>query len=467
MKNVILTIGVLLCTITALAQKTYFCSPNGSATAEGTIASPVDFATGIEKMSRADTLYCRGGQYNLKNTIHIKNKDGFKDNRTVIMAYKDEKPIFDFRKQEYGKRGIMVESDNMYIKGITIRYTGKNGLFNIGSYSVFENLDVYGNGDTGIQMKNGHSNLILNCDSHDNFDYKLKGIDAADFGGNADGFADKQYYGGGNTYRGCRAWNNSDDGWDFYAHSTAYYGGTVIEDCICFGNGPEEYDVRKHPRYETDKEWFDQFKGDGIDITDNDGQPGHVSLRHYTNYGNGNGFKLGGKRTVHNVTVKNCISVKNRVKGFDQNNNLGSMCLYNNTSYQNGENYGFHNKEEGGKLAIRNSISIDGQRNDVLKTATTVHTNNTWDTEGIQATVEDFKSVDYQKYILAKRQADGSLPQTPLFRLTQNSKLRNAGTYVGTPYSGDRPDIGTFESGKPTQKDTVIYSESFTEAISL
>ena len=159
--------------------------------------------------------------------------------------------------------------------------------------------------------------------------------------------------------------------------------------------------------------------------------------------------------------------MKNRVKGFDQNNNLGSMCLYNNTSYQNGENYGFHNKEEGGKLAIRNSISIDGQRSDVLKTATTVHTNNTWDTQGIEASVEDFKSVDCQKYILAKRQADGSLPQTPLFRLTQSSKLRNAGTYVGTPYSGDNPDIGTFESGKPTQKDTEIYSESFTEAISL
>ena len=121
MKHVILTIGVLLCTITALAQKTYFCSPNGSATAEGTIASPVDFATGIEKMSRADTLYCRGGQYNLKNTIHIKNKDGFKGNNTVIMAYKNEKPIFDFRKQEYGKRGIMVESDNVYMKGLTIR----------------------------------------------------------------------------------------------------------------------------------------------------------------------------------------------------------------------------------------------------------------------------------------------------------------------------------------------------------
>jgi hypothetical protein len=142
------------------------------------------------------------------------------------------------------------------------------------------------------------------------------------------------------------------------------------------------------------------------------------------------------------------------------------MCLYNNTSYQNGENYGFHNKENGGKLAVRNSISIDGKRDDVLRTATTVHTNNTWDTEGIQASVDDFKSVDYQKYILAKRQSDGSLPNTPLFRLTSGSKLRNAGTYVGIPYSGERPNIGTFEDGKLNKSDT-IYSESFSEAISL
>ncbi len=154
------------------------------------------------------------------------------------------------------------------------------------------------------------------------------------------------------------------------------------------------------------------------------------------------------------------------MKGFDQNNNLGSMCLYNNTSYQNGENFGFHNKENGGKLAVRNSISIDGNKSDVLKTATTVHTNNSWDTEGIEASVADFKSVDYQKYVLAKRQPDGSLANTPLFRLHSKSKLINAGTYVGTEYSGERPDIGTFENGEATKNDT-IYTESFAEAISL
>ena len=78
----------------------------------------------------------------------------------------------------------------------------------------------------------------------------------------------------------------------------------------------------------------------------------------------------------------------------------------------------------------------------------------------------DFKSVDYQKYILIKRQPDGSLTKTPLFRLSDKSKLIDAGTYVGIDYSGDRPDIGTYEDGKPTKNDT-IYSESFSEAISL
>ena len=50
-------------------------------------------------------------------------------------------------------------------------------------------------------MKGGGNNVILNVDSHDNFDYE-EGLapskqqsGPANFGGNADGFADKQFSG--------------------------------------------------------------------------------------------------------------------------------------------------------------------------------------------------------------------------------------------------------------------------------
>jgi len=47
----------------------------------------------------------------------------------------------------------------------------------------------------------------LNCDSYENYD-------PGNLGENADGFATKFGLGTGNILRGCRAWNNSDDGYD-------------------------------------------------------------------------------------------------------------------------------------------------------------------------------------------------------------------------------------------------------------
>lgn len=163
-------------------------------------------------------------------------------------------------------------------------------------------------------MKVGGYNLIKNVDSHDNFDYELDksgNLTECDFGGNADGFADKQHSGAPNHYVGCRSWNNSDDGWDFFQRVTT--GETVIEHCVCYGNGPSFFDMRNHPRYDTDKVWFDQFK-DGRYVTAADGNSVYVTLQQYPNMGNGNGFKLGGNSTQHNVLVHHCLSVANSVR---------------------------------------------------------------------------------------------------------------------------------------------------------
>jgi len=231
-------------------------------------------ATGsITKLSTAgDTLYLLGGQYDLDNTP-VNNKNGNASKNIVISGYPGEKAILDFRNTAYGTRGLQIKSTCSYlhVKDLTLRYSGKNNLYNEGSYCTFENLDIYGSADTGCQMKVGGNNLIKNCDSHDNFDYKLGGLTAADFGGNADGFADKQHSGASNHYVGCRSWNNSDDGWDFFSRdNSADATPTIIEKCVCFMNGPAEYDMRNHPRYQTDKAWFDQFTSP-IQVTDADG----------------------------------------------------------------------------------------------------------------------------------------------------------------------------------------------------
>lgn len=52
-----------------------------------------------------------------------------------------------------------------------------------------------------------------------------------------------------------------------------------------------------HARYEKDKAWFDQFAGEGIEVTSKrEGSPKYrVTMAQYVNLGNANGFKLGGE----------------------------------------------------------------------------------------------------------------------------------------------------------------------------
>ena len=452
MKRLLNLMALIVLTIAATA-KTYYAKPNG--TGDGTSYDKAGaFTSLVSQLQPGDILYCLGGQYDYSNTIAI-NVSGNSSNFVNIWAYEGEKPVFDFRNVDYGKRGITTSGDYVYMKGLTIRYSGKNGLWHSGSYSRFELLDVYGNGDTGVQMKGGHNNLILNCDSHDNFDYQLGGVSAADFGGNADGFADKQYTGGGNTYRGCRAWRNSDDGWDFYQHVTGGYGPTVIENCVCYDNGPGYYNMAGHARYETDKSWFQQFEGAGREVTSKrEGSPKYrVTMAEYVNLGNANGFKLGGDKTKHDVKLTNSLAVYNGVtfhldpslgaKGIDQNNNAGKMWVYNNTSYNNAKNFGF-DQNACGTAYLYNNLSYKGVNSDVIACMSYEEKNNSWQ-NGIVVTDADFLSLD-ESVVLAERDADGNLPETLFLHPAEGSDLIDAGTLdSGTPYYGSAPDIGCYE----------------------
>src|SRR6185369_15436573 len=73
-------------------------------------------------------------------------------------------------------------------------------------------------------------NLIINCDSHDNYDTKASG-------GNADGFAAKINIGPGNKFMGCVAHDNSDDGWDTFPKTKAGTNPVTIENCVAYHNG--------------------------------------------------------------------------------------------------------------------------------------------------------------------------------------------------------------------------------------
>ena len=440
MKKHLLTLVLCTWSICTFAT-TYYASPKGSG--DGlSYATPCTFAQGVSKIKNGgDTLYLLGGTYEFADKFSI-NKQGSKSKYIVISGYPGEKAVLDFHQVAYGTRGITVHENSLYlhIKDLAIAYSGKNNLYCEGSYCLFENLDIYGSADTGCQMKKGGNNTILNCDSHDNFDYKTTGTGGvANFGGNADGFADKQFSGAGNHYIGCRAWNNSDDGWDFFQRISTSQ--TIIEQSVCYQNGPAYYNMKNHPRYQTDKAWFDSKVG--TQMTDRYGNTITITLEKYPCQGNGNGFKMGGGYTDHKILIHHCLAVANNARGFDQNNNGGTMWVYNNTGYDNGVNFGFTTAY--GTNYMRNNISLSGRAADQPKSQNVAANEyNTWN-NGFSCSAADFQSLDTTS-VLAPRAADHSIAESTCLRLASTSRLIDAGIDVNLGYNGLAPDLGCYES---------------------
>ena len=440
-----------LCTVNAA---TYYASPKGMGDGSSYF-SPTTFAAGVAMLTNpGDTLYLTEGTYEFTDKFSI-NKQGSASKNIVIAGYPGDAVTLDFHKVPYGTRGITIHANSVYvhIKDLAIAWSGKNNLYCEGSYCLFERLDIYGSADTGCQMKKGGNNVIRNVDSHDNFDYETMSGNTANFGGNADGFADKQFTGPGNHYIGCRAWNNSDDGWDFFQRVSTSK--TIIEDCICFMNGCPYYDMSQNPRATgVDKSWFDSKVG--TQMTDRYGQTITITLDRYPCQGNGNGFKMGGQYTDHKILIHHSLAVGNYARGFDQNNNGGTMWVYNCSAYQNAYNYGFTTAY--GTNTIQNCISLAGQNADSYKSQNVVTIDhNSWN-NGYSVSANDFQSLD-TTLILAARQADGSLPDVAFMRLKTSSALIDAGIDVNLWYNGQAPDLGCYEADgehhEPEPEDTI------------
>ena len=380
----------------------YFVATSGSDTTQGTFDQP--FATILKAhsvVSAGDTIYVRGGVYASATTLTL-SKNGNSSSRYYLIAYPGERALLDFSSMPFDSdnRGVRLSGDFWYIWGMDIKGAGDNGMFISGSNNIVENCSFYENRDTGLQLGNGASNnQIINCDSY--FNVNPDGQD------DADGFAPKLSVGSGNYFYGCRAWQNSDDGFDGFLRESNDVT-TVLENCWIFMNG---------------------YLKDGSPST-----------------GNGNGFKMGGMNNLgdslkHNVTLINCLAFDNRIKGFDQNHNRGSMTIYNGTAYRNGSNYSLNETVAFGKsMTIVNSIAL-GSSGPII--GTVIQETNSW-MDQFSATAEDFDSIDTTG-VRGPRKPDGSLPDIQFMHLTAGSDLIDRGTDVGLPFIGVAPDLGAFE----------------------
>jgi len=405
-KVVLFTLSVLIFSNCLYAQ--LYIAPDGDDDYPGTIEQPFGtFTKAILEAMPGDTIYARGGVYEITNTIMITAvKNGSESQFYTLTAYKGEVPILDFSAQLGGSKGISLQANYWHIKGLQIKGAGDNGMdINFGSYNIIEECQFYENRDTGLQLSVGSANnRIINCDSY----YNADPPDYAD----ADGFAPKLAVGSNNYFYGCRAWGNCDDGWDGYLRGADDVT-TTIENCWTWGNG---------------------YLKDGTD-------PGSQA--------NGNGFKMGGGDNsnrdllMHHVMLINCVAFGNKNKGFDQNNNVGSMTLYNCTGYNNlVANYRIQRQLNPGQaLTVKNCVSYDGN---VQLGTFAVQETNSWLPPFI-VTTDDFLSLDVN-LASAARQTNGNLPEIELLHLAQGSDLIDAGVDLGFPYNGNAPDLGAFES---------------------
>ncbi|HKJ43679.1 MAG TPA: right-handed parallel beta-helix repeat-containing protein [Sunxiuqinia sp.] len=419
------TFLILVLTMVAFSSqaKTYYVATDGSNSNSGDLNAP--FGTipkAISLVQPGDKIYIRGGHYTINSTIYI-STSGTKADTCFLKAYPGERPVLDFSGTDFGKRGISLKASYWYIYGLDVAKAGDNGL-NIsgGSNNTIERCSFYENQDTGVQIGGGaHDMTIINCDSYYN-------ADPPDYG-DADGFAPKLDVGTNIKFIGCRAWGNCDDGWDGYLRGSDNV--TVILDhCWTWGNG--------------------YFK-DGTDAGPK---------------ANGNGFKMGGgdnsnsANLKHNFYLNNCVSFDNKAKGFDQNNNAGTMQLLNCSGYNNlSANYRITRTLAAGQtLTVKNCVSYQGKV-DLADFA--IEATNSW-MSPFSVSAADFVTMDTTG-VSGPRKADGSLPDVNFFHLAKGSDLIDVGTNVGLAFLGTAPDLGAFEYDQTTgvadfqQKDLKAY----------
>jgi hypothetical protein len=287
---------------------------NGSDTNPGTEASPLltlqkgydtlcppppsGTANGAACLGTLKTLCIKAGTYAIGTRLELKKTRMGTASRILTIQGdpgSTTKPVLDFSSQprvgcgdnpdDGNLGGITMNADYTALKNLELKGSNDNCIKVQGAHNLVQGVVIHGCADAGIQVSSGSGytgsgtyNTILNCDSYQNNDTQCNGE-------NADGFAAKEGTGVGNVFRGCRSWDNADDGWDLYAWTSP----VTIDNCWAMRQCATTL-------------------GSGSD---------------------GNGFKLGGGSISAAHILSNLVAVDNSYGspgcGFTENSNPASM----------------------------------------------------------------------------------------------------------------------------------------------
>jgi hypothetical protein len=412
------------------AAATYYVSPSGSDSAAGSMSAPFKTIAKAQTVAAAgDTVYLRAGTYSYttattscSSTTAVVDaitlsKSGSSGSPITYANYPAEKVQFNFSGMTGVNcriKGFDVTGSYITVRGFEITGVRQNnsanheswGIWISGSSNIFDKINTHNNMGPGLFISTGSNNLVQNSDSHDNYDpYSSSGA-----GTNADGFGAHIPAGhSGNVFRGCRAWWNTDDGFDLINA----YSSVTIENSWAWRNG-----------------YLPQTTTASQD---------------------GNGFKMGGYGGVYvsggvKHTVRNSVAFLNRSAGFYANHHTVANDYFNNTSYSNGTDYNMLGINSSGAAVglgnLRNNIAYGG-----TLTGNMTGTSATYNSWNLSVTMSNsqFQSVTTTGWETS-RQSDGSLPALTSLHLASGSTLINKGTNVGLAYNGSAPDLGAFET---------------------
>ena len=415
----------------------FYVAPDGSDTAVGTQAAP--FATiqrAQKEVAPGDTVFIRGGTYRMAEAqiagrvgpyacVTLFDKSGAPGKRINYWAFPGEQPVFDYSQvKPAGLRvdAFYVSASWLHIKGLEVigvqvtlkGHTQSICFENDGSHNIYERLSMHDGQAIGIYSVRGSDNLFLNCDAYRNHDFTSE----EGKGGNVDGFGCHPPKGAtGNVFRGCRAWFNSDDGYDCIgARETV-----TFENCWAFYNGLS---------------------------------PKLKSL------GDGNGFKAGGfggtpadklPNPIPRQMVRFCLAVGNKASGFYSNHQPGGSDWFNNTAYRNGTNFNMlcrladnRTDVDGYGHKLRNNLSYKSRADISRFDAAKCDAKNNWFNLALKIGEKDFVSLD-EKQLVLPRHPNGDLPLIGFLHPAAESVFLDKGADIGFPFRGAAPDLGAFE----------------------